>query len=59
MKKIEDCVNEEVKSFRDDIRVIDGIQWLPVSDVKVHIKFAVKRAIEYTIDETVGWLLRD
>lgn len=44
MKKVEKYVDAEVKAFKDDIVNIDGIQFLPVSDVKAHITFAVRKA---------------
>ena len=30
-----------VSSFKEDIRVIDGIQWVPVTDAKAAIGFAI------------------
>lgn len=51
MKKIEEFVDAEVKDFKDDIVNIDGIQFLPVSDVKTHIAFAVRKAQIDAIDK--------
>src|SRR5690554_3107930 len=51
MKKVEKYVDAEVKAFKDDIVNIDGIQFLPVSDVKAHIAFAVRKAQIDAIDK--------
>lgn len=51
MKKVEKYVDAEVKAFKDDIVNIDGIQFLPVSDIKAYIAFAVRKAQIDAIDK--------
>lgn len=40
-----------VKSFKDDIVVKDGIQFIPVTDAKAAIKFAMIDTIKKTVKE--------
>ena len=59
MKKVEKYVDAEVMAFKDDIVNIDGIQFLPVSDVKAHIGFAVRKAQIDAIDKTISGCVED
>lgn len=59
MKKVEKYVDAEVKAFKDDIVNIDGIQFLPVSDVKAHIGFAVRKAQIDAVDKTISGCVED
>jgi hypothetical protein len=53
MKELHEYVKEQVKQFHNDIIYHNGIQFLPVSDVKAHIGFAVRQAQIDAIEATV------
>lgn len=54
MKKAEKYVRAQVEKLQQDVRLIDGTQWIPVSDAKAHIAFAVMEAQKDAIDESVA-----
>jgi len=45
MIDIEEIKKSAIESFKDDIKVIDGIQWVPVTDAKAAIGFALSDTI--------------
>ena len=54
MKTSKQYMEDHHKQFRDDIMYFSGIQFIPVSDAKAHIVFAVKEAQKEAIEETVN-----